>query len=49
MVFSPTHGRAFEEASGRFGRGNFSVYFVVSPFLSIILIDKTILIVNTQM
>ena len=29
MVFSQTHSRAFEEASGRFGRGNFNVYFVV--------------------
>lgn len=36
MVFSQAHSRAFEEASGRFGRGSFNVYFVVSPFLSII-------------
>ena len=33
VVFGQTHSRAFEEASGRFGRGNFNVYFVVSPFL----------------
>lgn len=36
MVFSQTHGRAFEEESGRFGRGNFSVYFVVSSFSSLL-------------